>query len=347
MLAPLLLLLTAGPQPTLAVMEFQVAGASGELAGAVEAVCGNELERLGVFKVTTASTTKTLLGLERMKQLMGCTESCGTDDGQPLVFDLVVTGKVTKAAGSYTLELSLIDTKVSKRVSSELITSPNESGLVEQLRAALLKLVGKQLAGRQGGLVVLSSEHGASVKVDGSIIGTTPLPGRATLAAGPHLVEVDKQGYVKSEREVRIAPDEVTENVVTLVPSPDTINAYQSFNTKLRVGAWVTTALAVGGVGLFAGEQLNAGDLYGPFQTEKKALQGGDETVRNKATMLKTQITTAETVSFIGLGVGLAAAATAVVLWVIGEDPARYDRYRELKVALGSSTGDGFAFTFR
>jgi hypothetical protein len=282
-----------------------------------------------VFKVTTAGTTRTLIGLERQRVLMGCESDCGSSV-QDLAFDLLLNGKVSKTAAGYTLELSLIDAKAGKRVSSELLSAATESGLVESLKPALLKLVGKQLEGRQGGLLVLASERGAGVKVDGSLIGTTPLSGQARLSAGPHLVEVEKNGYVTHAREVRIAPDELTEDQVTLVPSPDTISAYQSFQTKLRVGAWITTALALAGAGLFAGEQLHAGDLYGPFQTAKRTLEAGDETARDHATSLKAQIGSAQTISFVALSVGLAAAVTATVLWLIGEDPSRYDRYQQI-----------------
>jgi hypothetical protein len=312
------------------VTEFSSAGASPELAGALGGICGAELDRLGVFKVTTPDTIRTLLGAERQRQLMGCGEDCGPSVTADLAFELMVTGKVTKTQAGYTLELSLIDTKAGKRASSELVSAATETALVEALKPALLKLVGKQLEGRRGGLVVEASERGASVKVDGSLIGTTPLLGKATLAAGPHLLEVEKAGYVTHAREVHIAPDELTEDQVTLVPSPDTINAYRSLQTKLRVGAWAATALALIGVGLYAGEQLHAGDLYGPFQTDKKALEAGDETFRDRATSLSSQISSAQTISFIGLGVGLAAAVVAAVLWVIGEDPDRYDRYREI-----------------
>ncbi|MFT3842064.1 MAG: PEGA domain-containing protein [Myxococcaceae bacterium] len=310
-------------------MDFSVSGASPELAGALDGICGAELDRLGVFKVTTSGTTRTLIGVERQRVLMGCESDCGSSM-QDVAFDLLLNGKVSKTSAGYTLELSLIDPKAGKRVSSELVSAGTEAGLVESVKPALLKLVGKQLEGRQGGLLVVASERGAGVKVDGSLIGTTPLAGQARLAAGPHLVEVQKDGFVSNAREVHIAPDELTEDAVTLVPSPDTIAAYQSFNTKLRVGAWISTAVALVGVGLFAGEQLHAGDLYGPFQSARKSLEAGDETMRDHATSLKSQIGSAQTISFVGLSVGLVAAVTATVLWLIGEDPARYDRYQQI-----------------
>jgi hypothetical protein len=248
-----------------------------------------------------------------------------------------------------TLELSLLDVRSSRRVASELLTKAAESDLVADLPSAMVRLVSKVLAGRQGGLVVSASETGAAVKVDGTLIGTTPLEGRSSLPAGPHLLQVEKDGYVAAQKEVRIAPDQVHEETLRLVPSPDTIAAYESRATKMRVGAWVTTVLAAGGVGAFIGFQARASALYGAPQTEgtfehyRAKLLAGEEDARADANRLKAGVATSQTISLVSLGVGAAAAAVAAYLWIAGDDPGKYGRYKELRVVLAPSLGGVFA----
>jgi hypothetical protein len=116
--------------------------------------------------------------------------------------------------------------------------------------------------------VVSASEAGAAVKVDGSIVGTTPLESRQALVAGPHLVELEKEGFVKEQREVRVTPDTVQEQSFQLVPSPDTIAAYEARAQRLRVIAWGTTGLAAVGAGVFVGFLLHANAVYGSPTTE-------------------------------------------------------------------------------
>ena len=79
--ALMLVALASSPAvPAVAVSDFTSHGASPELALALGGVAGNELSRLGAFRVQTADATRVLLGVERQRQLMGCGESCGSVD---------------------------------------------------------------------------------------------------------------------------------------------------------------------------------------------------------------------------------------------------------------------------
>src|SRR3990167_5047554 len=71
----LLLLLAAENVPGLAVMDFAIEGAPPEIASATSGLVAHELERLQLFRVTTAETTRVILGVERQRALLGC-ETC-------------------------------------------------------------------------------------------------------------------------------------------------------------------------------------------------------------------------------------------------------------------------------
>ena len=54
-------------------------------------------------------------------------------------------------------------------------------------------------------------------------------------------------------------------------------------------------------------------------------------------------MSTFQTISLLGLGVGAASAVAATVLWVLSDDPGKYRAYRELNVAFVPMSGGGFA----
>lgn len=355
--------LTAAPPPGLAVMDFAVDGASPELASATNGLVAHELERLGVFRVTSSETTRVILGVERQRQLLGC-EDCSTTSLSDLTsFQYLVTGKLSRTgtpkAPTYLLLMTLLQVGSSAPLSSVRLEAKGEEKLLQELAPHVIKLVGKLTADRQGPLVVAASEAGAAVKIDDTQVGTTPLPGRLLVGAGPHLLTVEKEGFTAVKKEVRIAPESIVDEYVRLVPSPDTIEAYQARATRMRVLAWVSTGLAVAGVGALVGGTLRAEQLYGDvgsvgtFQWHRAALLAGNESQtidgvlvdhRAAAGAMKADIETWQTVAWIGLGTAAAGALAATVFFVIGDPPGKYDAYRaQPAVTLSLTPGLGGA----
>lgn len=363
-LGPLLAVaLTAAPPPGLAVMDFAVEGASTELASATNGLVVHELERLGIFRVTSSETTRVILGVERQRALLGCDSCSGANLSDLTSFKYLVTGKLSRTGPAkeptYLLLMTLLEAGSPAPLSSVRLEAKGEEKLLQEVAANVVKLVGKLAAERQGPLVVSASETGAAVKIDDTQVGTTPLPGRLMVGAGPHLLTVEKEGFTAVKKEVRISPDSVVDESVRLVPSPDTIDAYQARATRMRVLAWVSTGLAVAGAGALVGGSLMAEQRYGDvgsvgtFQWHRAALLAGTESQtidgqlvdhRAAAGTLKAEIETWQTVAFIGLGTAAAGALAATVFFVIGDPPGKYDAYREQpRVSLTLTPGLGGA----
>ena len=69
-------------------------------------------------------------------------------------------------------------------------------------------------------------------------ISTTPLQARVSVAAGPHLLTVEKEGFTQVRKEVRVSADQVSDEFIRLVPSPDMAEAYEARATRMRAIAW-------------------------------------------------------------------------------------------------------------
>ena len=338
---------SAEAKPKIAVLDFAANGASKELASAAGGIAANELDRMQTFQIVTADAIRNMLAFEKQRQMLGCTDAgCMAEIGGSLGVDWLVSGKVTKLAASkdvpetFSLELTLTNVRKAQREGSVIETARTESELVHKTGKAAQKLVAKILAGRSGRLVVSIQEPGAVVKVDDQAKGTTPLIGALSLPAGPHTLTVEKKGFVAYQKDVQVESGKVVEERVTLVPSPDFVKEYEAKQRKMRLGAWISTGVAVAGIAAAVGLQISANSLYGnetspgTFLYDRARLQAGVEVqngvnLRTEANQLKSDIETRQTASYVMVGVGGVAAVAATYFWIAGEDPKRYSGFAE------------------
>jgi len=347
-------------RPKLAILDLGASGVSASLAAAAGGVVANELDRLGAFKVITSDAIRAMLVLEKQKEMLGCHDaSCLAEIGGALGVDYLVSGRVTALGGAggaqtFTLDLTLSSVKRAQREGSSIETARSESELMGVIPRAVSRLTQRVLAARSGRLVLASSEAGALVKVDDQVKGSTPLPGALTVPGGLRSVAVEKQGFVTWQKDVQVPPGKVVEERALLVPSPDFIREYESRNRKLRIGAWIATGLAAVGAGTAIGLQMRASSLYGDASTSntfvyyQKKLEAGVTSengvdYRAKASDLKSRIESSQTLSYVAMGVGGAAAVGAVWLWIAGDQPGRYARYREVSASLEPLPGGAYA----
>ncbi len=105
----------------------------------------------------------------------------------------------------------------------------------------------------------------------------------------------------------------------------------------MRVGAWIATGLAVVGLSGAVVTQVRAQDRFGStdrqgsFAYEREAVLSGDESRRESANQLRSEVQNLQLASYIGAGAGAAAAITATFLWISGDDPGRYQRFKGIE----------------
>lgn len=344
--------------PRLAVPDFQTTAGNEPLAAMLAGSVATEIDRTGLFTVTTSDQVRALLSLERQRQLLGCSDdSCTSNIASQLGVDYLLNGRLSrlqdakKTTTGLTLDLTLIEVKTGKRVSSQEVKGASEAELVSRLTEGVAALISPLLAGRQGFLVVIASEDGSIVKVDGTQLGTTPTSQRLSLPGGPHVLRIEKEGFTAVQKQVRLVPDQVTEEAIRLMPSPDFIAGYERKQWALRIGAFIATGVAVGGIATFAIMQGQAQSTFGDTSNPKSfaglrntlTTMGENPDVRADAEKLRNQINSQLAISYVAGGIGIASAITATVLFLIGEDPNRYQSYRGPKatawLAPGTSGG--------
>ena len=146
-----LALLAAEPRPAAAqkVAVWTIQPADGISAGAAQVlvdVVATELAKTGRFQVVGRADLTALLGYERQRQVLGCTESgCLAEIGGAVGAELVLSGQAGRIGSQNRLSLLLVDARKAVTVARVArFTAPTEDalsaavpGLVAELVAAL------------------------------------------------------------------------------------------------------------------------------------------------------------------------------------------------------------------
>lgn len=319
----------------IAVLDLQERGVDKQLAASASSLVASELQKLDVFKVISREDIRNMLQFEKDKQSVGCEadQACLAEIGGALGVEFIVAGSLAKVGDTFIISLQLNNVKaasVDNRVSETVQGKPDV--LIAAVGRNAKALVSKVLKGREGWLVLTVAESGAAVKLDGQIKGSSPMKGRITLSWGPHLLEVEKAGFVTYAEDISIPARQVLAKSVALVPSDDFINAYEGSAKRMRLGAWITSGVAVVGLGgalafnqLSGATEQRLADLTGQYNNNPSNPDALLAQMKTEADKGNSQVLLAR----IGLGVGLVAAAAATWFWIAGEDPHRYEGYRE------------------
>jgi TolB-like protein len=346
--------------PSLPVMQFDAQnGADPKLAILANDAASESLRDLNVFKVISSEDIKRILSFQRDKALASggsCNEDqCLAEIGGALGADYMVSGKLTRIDKQLKLELQLFNNakaKVENAVSQENLT--DERSLVEAAKLLARRVVAPLLDKHAGQLFLTVSDQGAdgaTIDIDGKVVGTTVPPGiqapPVPLGWGPHHVIVKKEGFLSYEKDVQIDEGQATTLVVTLVPSPDFIDAYKGRNARLRYGAYGAgvVAVALGVLAVFENSQNIA--LYKLHTNALEEVQGkpytntnvgGCQVLESKEHISNGDCSAALTASasagsqqitriWVEAGGAVAVAVTGSVLYLLSDDPHRYDGF--------------------
>lgn len=212
-----------GPEPEealnkkIAVWRFDALGIDPEIVQRLETLFRLELDRLD--RVPLLSRKDIEAKVTAAEQNCTGEEKCLSAIGKRLRVDYVVTGTVGSLGDTYILHIRAVDAAGGKTLnitSDPLRGTPDE--LIEGVRVAAYRLLApEQLI---GALQLESDLAGATVALDGTRLGTTPLPDRGMvrkLTLGKHALHVEAPGYAPWDEQVDVHFQKVSPVVVRLV----------------------------------------------------------------------------------------------------------------------------------
>ncbi|MGC4117196.1 MAG: PEGA domain-containing protein [Myxococcales bacterium] len=339
----------AGARPQLAVLDFEARKVDPLLAQSISEAAAGALRELRVFKVVSQAEVRQMLAVEREKALLtsSCDDnSCISQIGNAIGARYVLVGSVDGAAGAMTIRVRLFDMKKAEVQSDEMRPNlANSKAALEAAPSVALAAVRPILDKEQGYLDLICRENGASVKIDGRLVGVTPFP-MQKLGWGPHRVVVEKEGFIAWAKDVQVERNQAVAETVALIPSPEFIDSYRSRNTGFRAGAWVTTVLALASAGAAVGVKFGKVDptwdefspLQKAFGSSTSEIASACETAGYKETkdcyaraqQLSRDGELYQTIALSAGGLAIVSAGLAAYFWLAGEDPARYDTYRSV-----------------
>lgn len=185
-----MLLLTAAPAPStkprLAVTGLKAVGDVGEdFAAAMTEAISAEIGARGYFEPMTSSEIATVLGLDRQKQLLGCSEessTCMAEVAAALGAPYAMSGSLTKIEGLYQLNLQVIDTQRTRTVARSTKLARDFEGLRSLIPYAVAEASGTPLPPAPSRVlpVTLLSAGGAAL-VTGAVFGILALNNEAVI----------------------------------------------------------------------------------------------------------------------------------------------------------------------
>lgn len=200
-----------------AVLPFDALGLDADRVIKLESLFRNEIARLSGRSGPTRREIAAVIATDR--RLAGCTgqPGCVSTIGEKLGVELAVAGNVAALGDSYVVNIKVIDVagaaELGRITSDPLRGSPDE--LIEAVRVAAYRLLAPQRL--RGSISLLADVQGATVILDGKIVGTTPLAGPiGGLPLGVHRIAVTRDGFSRFSREVTVRFQKTTKVVVRL-----------------------------------------------------------------------------------------------------------------------------------
>ena len=351
----------ADERDSLALMDFTFT--EGEVSASTAEKCTdaatNSVTRLKLFNVITGNDIRSMIEQQQLKEMMNCdAESCMAQIAGALEARYMLTGKVSKAGNSWTVNLTLLDVETAQAVDRQTATFSDEAKIIEEVGGGSKRLFNSILA-KEGGVAFLKvSEAGADILLDGETVGTsTGRLFKLPMGGGTHLIEVKKEGFTKWGRNIDVVKDMEERINIDLIPSQAYLNAKIAAAKGRRQLSMILGAsagalvLASGGANFQASTLHTRGvDLLNGSGTDNLSCEGtcldGDQ--RFDSTMTTVQLDAAEDnykaveaeygnvqsdqtfmrmMSQVSMGVAVVAGGASAYLWMTAEDPAQYEQF--------------------
>ncbi|MCK5687884.1 PEGA domain-containing protein [Myxococcota bacterium] len=335
LLAALVFASPANAKSTLAVLNIKGQGVEAAMVDTVSDTITAALAKLGVFEVLSRADIMQMVQFEQDKQMLGCESDteCLAELGGALGVALLVSGSIGKVGEAYVLNLTLTDAMASRVVQREQRQIDSIEELTKEAGRAATSLVRTLLAGEQGFLILKVSEEGASIEVDGNLVGVSPL-GRQALAGGPHTLKVIKKGFITWAKDIQILKGEPSVLSSDMIPSLEFVSDYENNAKQWRTFAYLSGVLAASAIGGGIGVWMWNGDRADDFtqRVNNSNCQVGATAAPTIDCAAfeeeRNEIRTMDTISQSLGALGIVSAGAAIYLFLQGPDPYAYEQYK-------------------
>lgn len=306
------------PAHRLAVLDFALAGsAHPDLARVLsDAAAAGAAAAAPDHQVLSQGEVVALLGLERTRQMLGCSDDqgCMADLAGALDSDRLLSGSLTILERSALVSVRLLDVKKSRTLAraNATLLDATERELVDAAR----RLAHEALTGRRldttGVVRVQVDRPGATVTLDGKALGESPLKESPRVPEGPHTITVQKPGFVRWSTTVSVAAGQTVPVEVDLVPIQ---LLGEQARSRLWTWGWVSTGVA--------GAAAVSGTYFGA-ESRKSHRDYQAATTRSRAVDLADQTRSQAMIANVSWGVaGVAAVGAGYLLYSAMVEDAR------------------------
>jgi hypothetical protein len=203
--------------------------------------------------------------------------------------------------------------------------------------AEAIEVVRRSIAARVGTFQVQGEPDGASVRLDGQLIGTMPMNEPVSIESGSYLMEVFKPGFYRLRRSVNVVGGVLTREPVELNPMPARADLAGAAGDSARGGAggedagdssWLTapaTAWTLVGLGAASGVasvitlRLRE-DRVSTYNDESECVRSNGDSRQETCGNLKSEAETFQTIGIVTGIAGVALAGTGLALLFAGGD---------------------------
>jgi hypothetical protein len=297
----------AGKPLRVVVGDFTLAGAAHpELARVLSDAAARGAQGTPGLTVLGQGEIAALLGLERTRQMLGCTEDqgCASELSSAVNADRLISGSLTLLERTALVTVRFIDVRKNQTLGRTTATllDATQAELVDAARRLTHEAVTGLRLDTSATIRIQVSRAGAEVTLDGRSLGASPVPAAQRVLEGPHTVTVQKTGFVRwSTTLAARAGQELTVDA-ELVPLA---LLGESARSRLWTWGWVSAGVAVA-----AG---SAGVVFGHMADQSHA-KYQSATERSQAVDLHDQTKFRATMANASWGVAGVAALSAVGL---------------------------------
>jgi TolB-like protein len=264
----------AKPRPKLAVMPFAAQGVEDRVAKILDTLLVTEIDHLGHYEVIGSQDINAILGLDKMKEAMGCTDmSCASSIGGALGVDFMVSGVLGRLGSKLMINVQRIDIRamsVIKRVAYQI---PNNEDLFSDgIHKATLELFVELVAPEPG--QITAAPQTAQGGGQAAQTATAQQPATQPAAAQPKRAPANEQEALEADMAAahtkvqQMQQAQVKKNAAATSAPPQGVEAKQTSGGFSVV--WGSVAAGLGAAGMVAGA------LFG-IKAKDKAAQTSNE----------------------------------------------------------------------